>query len=553
MSKEKRGGARLEKSTPPKKTAPDNSDQPAVDETAPTKKTLSKGAKIAIIVVAAVLALLIGLFAIYKSWARLPTVPDLPDIPSPTVDPFTGDTTVVKPVDSNRKENFYTFLVVGRDTGGGGNTDTIMLASYDLSNQKLSVMSIPRDTMVNARHPGKNRKINGVWNLGLYYAEKGSEKKGIDYLREAVGDLTGIVPDFYVIVNWSAFGRLVDAIGGVYFEVPFDMKYKDPTQDLIIDQAAGYRRLSGQDAMEVVRWRHDNSYSKQYRDGDLGRVRTQQALMKAIIAQCLQIKNVTKITEFAEIFTEEVETNLSVGNLVAFAERAITGGLKMENVTFTTAPIEGVYVKGASYVQVKPEEFLGILNADFNPYIDSLEMENLNILQYSASKGYYSYQGTGTGTPPEPTKTSTATAKPSKTSEASSTAKPTKASTSTAKPTKASTSTKKPSKAPTATAKPTKAPTKAPAPTASRKPSATPKPTQNSSAASSPSPTKQREPVSSTPQPTPEQTAAPTPTPTPAPTPEPTPAPTPEPAPTATPKPTPEPTVDPNELGIPTE
>lgn len=504
MSKERKGGARLDRSAPPKKPAPNKPAESVKPTTGPEKKALSKGAKIAIIVMAVIAALLIGLFALYKSWAVLPDLPDLPELPSPTIDPITGEANVAKPVDSSRKENFYTFLVVGRDTGGGGNTDTIMLASYDIPNQKLSVLSIPRDTMVNARHPGNNRKINGVWNLGLHYAEKGSEKKGVDYLREAVGDLTGIVPDFYVIVNWNAFGRLVDAIGGVDFEVPFEMKYKDPTQDLVIDQAAGYRHLSGRDAMEVVRWRHDNTYSKQYRDGDLGRVRTQQALMKAIISQCLQIKNVTKINEFAEIFTEEVETNLSAGNLVAFAERAVLGGLDMDNVTFTTAPVEGVYVKGASYVQVKPEELLGILNEGFNPYVDLLEMENLSILQYSSSRGYYTYQGTGTGKAPEPTK-----------APANPTDKPTSAKAPSQKPSEPS---KEPSEKPSSTPKPSKEP-----PSVSTSPS--------------PSPAKESEPVSPTPEPTSEPTAEPTP--------EPTPEPDPEPA--------PEPTSDPNELGIPME
>lgn len=493
MSKEKKGGARLDKSAASPKPTPNKPAKSDGPVTGQEKKGLSKGAKIAMIVVAVILALLVGLFALYKSWAVLPNLPDLPELPSPTIDPITGETNAAKPVDSSRKEQFYTFLVVGRDTGGGGNTDTIMLASYDIANQKLSVISIPRDTMVNARHPGKNRKINAVWNLGLHYAEKGSEKKGIDYLREAVGDLTGIVPDFYVIVNWNAFGRLVDAIGGVDFEVPFEMKYLDPTQDLVIDQAAGYRHLSGQDAMEVVRWRHDNTYSKQYRDGDLGRVRTQQALMKAIIAQCLKIENVTKINEFAEIFTEEVETNLTVGNLVAFAERAILGGLKMDNVTFTTTPVDGVYVKGTSYVQVKPEELLGILNEGFNPYTDPLEMENLSVLQYSSSRGYYTYQGSGTGKAPEPTK---APANP----------------------------TDKPAKS---TAKPTASPTAKPA---DKDPSSEADPTASPSA---------------------EPTAEPSASPSTEPTTEPSPEPTDEPSPAPSPEPAPEPSYDPNELGIP--
>lgn len=450
MSNGKRGGARLAK--PGSAKPPRGSEKPGSHAAPAEKKRTAtsqphKKRRIALIVVLAVVAVLVILFAIYKSWAKLPDLPDLPSADNPTADPITGEVPSSKPIsDAARREGVYTFLVAGRDTGGGGNTDTLMLATYDVPNQKLSVMSIPRDTMVNARHKGSNRKINGVWNLGLYYAEKGSTKKGIDYLKEAVGDLFGFTPDFYVIVNWEAFGRLVDAIGGVDFEVPFHMEYKDPTQDLYIDQAAGYRHLSGDDAMQVVRWRHNNTYSSQYANGDLGRIGTQQALMKAIIKQCLQISNVTKIGEFAEIFTDEVETDLSAGNIVAFAERAIFGGLDMENVTFTTLPVTGVYVKGTSYVQVNPEETLALVNESFNPYEEELTFADMEILQYSSSKGYYLYQSSGSTTAsgstssqsgtsnntvvtkatqtPKPTATPEASAAPSATPAASHSAKP---------------------------------------------------------------------------------------------------------------------------------
>lgn len=429
MGKERRGGARLNQEKPPKRQAHQNTVQRPDGKTEVSGKVkLSRGARIAIIVVAALAAILLILAVVYKSWAKLPDLPILPQ-ESQTPDPVTG---IIPPgkADPDRKDGFYTFLVVGRDTGGGGNTDTIMLAAYDVPNQKLSVMSIPRDTMVNARHPGKNKKINGVWNLGLYYAEKGNEKKGVDYLKEAVGDMTGVTPDFYVIVNWEAFGRLVDAIGGVDFEVPFEMKYKDPTQDLVIDQAAGLRHLTGEDAMEVVRWRHNNTYSSQYRDGDLGRIRTQQALMKEIVKKCLKIENVANINKFAEIFTEEVETDLTLGNLVAFAERAILGGLNMDNVTFATMPVTGVYVGKASYVQAQPEELLGIINEHFNPYREPLEMEELEVLQYNSSRGYYIYSGTGTGkapthtSQPQSSTVTTTTQKPTPTAAAVSSPEP---------------------------------------------------------------------------------------------------------------------------------
>lgn len=425
MKKDRRGGAHLDKNLSPKTASParektgsaQSGHDPAADS-APILG-LSRNRKI-ILISAVVLAALVILAALgmmvwddlNKEGGLLDGLPSVPGY-SDNVD-ATIDGPIRSEADSKRKEEFYTFLVVGRDTGGGGNTDTIMFCSYDIPNQKLNVMSIPRDTIVDARHPDKNKQINGVWNLGLYYAEKGSTKKGVDYLKEAVGDMTGIYPDFYVVVNWEAFGRLVDAIGGVDFEVPFDMKYKDPTQNLVIDQPGGYRHLSGDDAMQVVRWRHNNSFSVQYADADLGRIRTQQALMKEIIKKCLRIENITKITEFAEIFADEVETDLSVGNLLAFAQRAIFGGLDVDNVTFMTMPNRAA---NNGRVQANPEELLGVLNESFNPYLKDLDMSELRILQ-RGSNGYYVYQGTGTGTAPthsstDPKPAQAATSKPS--------------------------------------------------------------------------------------------------------------------------------------------
>lgn len=402
MSRQKRGGSRLEKNMP------ENRHQTHPRQGAPSgerrrrkgsKDGVPRWLKILLIVLAVILAIVLVLFAIYKSWAVLPNV-DLPGV-DVTVDPDTGILPPQNPmVNSPRKKGFYTFLVAGRDTGGGGNTDTMMLVAYDIPNQKLSVMSLPRDTMVDARHPDRNRKLNGVWNLGLYYAKKDNKKAGVEYLKEAVGDMMGFVPDFYVVVNWEAFGRLVDALGGVEFDVPFTMKYDDPTQNLHINVPKGKRVLTGEEAMGVVRWRHNNSFSVQYATGDLGRIETQQAFMKEVVKKCLKIENVTKINQFAEIFTEEVDTDLTMGNLVAFAERAILGGLSMDNVLFTTMPNTAVYVGKESYVQAKPDELLGLLNDSFNPYTEDLTMDALHILQYKSSTGYYTASGSGTGTAP---------------------------------------------------------------------------------------------------------------------------------------------------------
>ncbi len=71
----------------------------------------------------------------------------------------------------------------------------------------------------------------------------------------------------------------------------------------------------------------------------------------------------------------------------------------MDNVVFTTLPLSATPVKGGM-VQADPEQLLGLLNESLNPYVKDLQMEELRVMQYSSSRGYYVYQGTGTGTAP---------------------------------------------------------------------------------------------------------------------------------------------------------
>ena len=237
---------------------------------------LSRGAKIrsrlfqALVVVA---ILIIALYLFLRSWIRLPKVPPPP---GGGINPG-GNTSQLQPgqvgdvsyegaelpdvAKSGRKPGYYTFLLVGKDTSSGL-TDTMMLITYDTKGKSINAISLLRDTMVNTSgKTGGQKRLNAVFNRNRgdrKLSEKERTESGMNALKKEVSRLTGIYPDFYVMVEWEAIGRLVDAVDGVEFEVPFDMDYDDPYQDLHIHQKKGLRVLNGLDAMEVIRFRKSN-------------------------------------------------------------------------------------------------------------------------------------------------------------------------------------------------------------------------------------------------------------------------------------------------------
>ena len=374
------------------------------------QRTQKEKIRLAVILTLVILlAVLVTVFAVYRSWAKPPEIPSVK--PELQTEQQSGSETMTEEKDENeneednqddfviggvetigdRKKDYYTFLIVGRDTGGGGNTDTILLAAYDIINQKLNVMSIPRDTMVNI--PYDIKRINAVYNYS------GGGDKGIQALYKEVSQLVGFVPDYKIVMEWNAIGELVEAIDGVWFDVPRDMDYDDATQDLHIHVKAGYQLLNGEDAMGVLRWRKNNDDTG-YETGDIGRIETQQAFLKSVIAQCLQVENVTKIREFAQVFSNNVQTDLSLGNLVWFAEQAAFGGLTMENVNFITMP--GNYFAQAwsrvhqtmqSYVLADAEELLATVNEGFNPYVEDRKQQGLDIMSVNADGSISSSTG----------------------------------------------------------------------------------------------------------------------------------------------------------------
>ena len=326
-----------------------------------------------VLLLVVVIFCLAGLIVVSDGLIKKPQIEDQPQMQQ-----LEGETNTV----SRRKDGFYTVLLCGTDDGNGG-SDTIMLAAVDTENKEINVLSIPRDTLVNEDWTVK--KINSAYNRG-----------GIDAVQEQVEKIVGFPVDFYVAVDLNGFIELVNAIDGIDFEVPINMNYDDPAQNLHIHFSAGQQHLDGEEAMEVVRFRHNNDgsgYPMQdlvlrnvnrdgangYKDGDLGRIKTQQAFLKAVADKLFSLQSVIKIPEFARIFSENVTSsdNLSLGNMIWFGNQALNIGT--ENIHFTTLPGEAKTVYGGSYFVLDADACLTLLNESFNPYKADLTTSDLDI------------------------------------------------------------------------------------------------------------------------------------------------------------------------------
>jgi len=211
-------------------------------------------------------------------------------------------------------------------------TDTIIVCNYNPHNQKLVMLSIPRDTFV-GKSPNTAKgadKINSLYN-----------KKDVSKTLKAVNSITGLNIKYYAIVKNTSLINIVDILGGIDFEVPIDMNYDDPTQDLHIHLSKGMQRIDGKKAEQLLRFRHNNdktSYPSSYGDNDFGRMKTQRNFIKETIKQTLKIQNIPKARIIYNSIMENVETNIEKDIIFSYIPKAAT--FETENIVSLQLPGE---------------------------------------------------------------------------------------------------------------------------------------------------------------------------------------------------------------------
>ncbi|WP_348982857.1 LCP family protein [Desulfosporosinus sp. Sb-LF] len=243
------------------------------------------------------------------------------------------------------------------------NTDSLILASVDPETQRISLLSIPRDTRIFLSGQGYI-KINAV-----------SALTDLSTLQKCVEDLTGETISGYVQTNFQGFKEIIDTLGGITVDVEKDMYYETgDIEDGYINLHKGVQRLDGGKALQYARFRHDAL-------ADISRTARQQVVLKAVAKEMFQLSTLPKLPFLIPQLMQAVHTNLAARDILGLAKVAI--GIQSSNVVSQTLPGTFSDIEGVSYWKVDPLEvkkvvknlFLGVTTEKV------IDQENVDLLK----------------------------------------------------------------------------------------------------------------------------------------------------------------------------
>lgn len=248
-------------------------------------------------------------------------------------------------------DNELLFLVLGMDsddfsghTTEKNRTDTMILAKVNFDNGKVDILSIPRDSRVLIN--GGFDKINHAHHFG-----------GLKLAMKTTREFLNLDIDYYVKVNFFSVKDIVDVLGGVEVDVPVRVDVNEDNVHL----NPGVQVLNGKQALQFARFRAG------YAEGDLGRVKAQQLLVKALLKELTKPKNIVKMPQILEVVKKTVSTNIPFSTIAKLALKV--KNLSPEKMSSKIVPGEPAYINNISYYVPNGKELNTIVRGEFKDYI----------------------------------------------------------------------------------------------------------------------------------------------------------------------------------------
>ncbi|WP_240633176.1 LCP family protein [Paenibacillus montanisoli] len=263
-----------------------------------------------------------------------------------------ADPSVTVSANQSVKVKPVAIMLLGVDTRketGSLNTDVMMVAAFNPSTKSAVVVSIPRDSKIEL-DGYKPRKANSYYSRFVALAHddglkgKEAEIQAKQDLRKMFSAYFGIPIDYTTTINFQGFVDVVDALGGVEVDVDMDMRYVDNADGTDIDLKKGHQNLSGDDALDFVRYRKSNDGTNMSSDFDRNR-RESQVLGE--IAD--KLKSFSSVTKIAGVI-KAVGSNMRMDIPPSEVENMMKTYFGISKTDITFIPLEGEW--HSPYVQL---------------------------------------------------------------------------------------------------------------------------------------------------------------------------------------------------------
>ncbi|WP_163526891.1 LCP family protein [Halobacillus ihumii] len=231
----------------------------------------------------------------------------------------------------------------GNTSGHTSRSDALVLATFNDEEKSVKLLSIPRDSYVYIPEVGYRDKITHAHAFG-----------GTDATVKTVENFLDVPVDYYVRLNFNSFIEVINALGGVKFNVPFALTEQNSEDTAgAIHLEEGLQTVTGEEALALVR-------SRQY-DSDLARGERQMKMIEAIIDKASQIGSITNYSKVIESIGNNLKTNLTFSEMTAYKDYVIQqNGLDFEEMQLNG---RGTYIDGVWYYKVNQTSLLNVQNS----------------------------------------------------------------------------------------------------------------------------------------------------------------------------------------------
>jgi LCP family protein required for cell wall assembly len=280
-------------------------------------------ALLALLVVAIVLLIRFLYVTVIDARAAFPDTPIVTPLPTDAPQVSSGAAATPEPtqtlspeellaqqVDPDFMKNRVNILLTGidyapeREGRNDFRTDTIMLFSVDFSTGRVDILSVPRDSYADIAYTDTKWKINGA-----YMSAGGADGKGYECLMQTVSDTIGGIPvDYYVAVKMEAVKDIVDILGGVWYDVDYEINMNGRHLD------KGYQLMDGQDVLDYCRARKGITSGT-----DIDRIDRQQRLLMEVFRQVKKANLITQMPQIYNTMKDEIDTNLTFEQIASLA------------------------------------------------------------------------------------------------------------------------------------------------------------------------------------------------------------------------------------------